>query len=153
MHEVNFIRLLCLACVGSFIGCSTVGVPESELSEFASESVYIESLTGGNSLDIIAWKRVFPGELSAPIVVRIQQSDWVRLSGPPEVDSPFPRTYSDEYHVRVLVDVKGQQFEIVESASLSKDVAGIGKQAALERVAKRVRLKIYDIAYGEGLTR
>jgi hypothetical protein len=52
-----------------------------------------------------------------------------------------------------LVDVKGQQFEIVESASLSKDVAGIGKQAALERVAKRVRLKIYDIAYGEGLTR
>jgi hypothetical protein len=130
-------------------GCTSLQPSRSELDRFAFENVYLDPGSSVNLIQYYVWRRTFPGKRGSPIVLTIDQSEWMILKnmGGPEYAPPLPPVH--QYHVRIIVDITGHQHVINESAGISSDNSS-GRRVAEEQVARRLLLKVYRMALESG---
>jgi hypothetical protein len=129
-------------------GCVSTRASEDELKAFAASYTYLEPESDVNLFQYISWQRVFTGKWGAPIVVSLDQGGWTRLKGPPETETTL-RTYTDEYSVRVTVDLQGVRHVFHEGTSLQANIPD--QRLAMERTALQALKRIHTLAIEHGI--
>lgn len=144
------VTLIALIALFTLNGCTTLHPSNSELDQFALEYVYLDPSSTFNLIQYYMWRRTFPGKRGSPIVLTIDQSEWMILKnmGGPEYAPPLPPVH--QYDVRIIVDIAGHQHVINESAGISSDNSS-GRRVAEEQVARRALRKIYYLALEAGV--
>lgn len=140
--------VLAAIAILSSSGCVSTQPSENELKAFAASYTYLDPESEVSLQQYIPWQRVFTGKWGAPIVVSLDKGAWVRLKGPPETETSL-RTYTDEYSVRVTVDLQGSRHVFYEGTSLQPNMPD--QRVAMERTAWQALKKIHTLAIEHGL--
>ncbi len=140
--------VLAAIAILSSSGCVSARPSENELKAFAASYTYLDPESDVNSSQYRAWQRVFTGKWGSPIIVSLDKGAWVRLKGPPETETN-QRTYTDEYSVRVTVDLQGSRHVFYEGTSMQPNMPD--QRVAMERTAWQALKKIHTLAIERGL--